>query len=317
MRGAEQAKWLDLLEEEHGNLRAAFDYFLEFDIEKCLKLTGSIHRLWSVHGHYSEGRNRIESILDKSQNASKSARTKALIPAADLAWSQGDLESAAKFYGECLTLSREIGDQRKIAQSCNGLAITKLNQYEFDIRHLLEESLKIGREFGDKPIVGVALMGLGELSRLEGKNSDARIFYEEIVDEARKGGDAFNLLYALFNLGSVSCMEGKAEKARVRFTESINIAKDLGSIRAVADCLDGFGFAETVLENFEKAAKLFGAAEALRESVGFEIQAVDKIFRDHFIGIAKNSIGEFSFSEFENAGRKFSMEEAVKLALEN
>lgn len=315
LRAAEQAKWLDLLEEEHGNLRAAFDYFLECDVEKCLNLTGAIHRLWSVHGHYTEGRNRIENVLGKSRNASKTARTKALIPAADLAWSQGDFDAAAKFYRECLELSREIGDKRKIAQSCNGLAITKLNQNEFDIRHLLEESLQIGREFADKPIIGVALMGLGELSRLEGKNQDARIFYEEIVDEAGKDGDAFNLLYALFNLGSVSCMDGDAEKAFNQLTESLKIAKELGSVRAVADCLDGFGFAETVSKNYEKAAKLFGAAEALRESVGFEIQNVDQIFRDHFIEIAKNSIGESLFTEFQNQGGKISMDEAVDMTL--
>lgn len=313
LRGADQAQWLDLLEEEHGNLRAAFDYFLDNDVENCLKLTGAIHRLWSVHGHYTEGRNRIENVLGKSLNASKQARTKTLIPAADLAWSQGDFDAAARFYQECLDLSREIGDERKIAQSCNGLAITKLNQNEFDIRHLLEESLQIGRKFADKPIVGVALMGLGELSRLERKNAEARVFYEEIVDESRKGGDAFNLLYALFNLGSVSCMDGDAEKAFSQFTESLKIARDLGSIRAVADCLDGFGFAETVSKNFEKSARLFGAAEALRESVGFEIQTVDQIFRDHFIKIAKDSIGENLFTEHQNQGRKISMEEAIKI----
>lgn len=315
LRGAEQAKWLDLLEQELGNLRAAFEYFLEFDIEKCLNLTGATHRLWSVHGHYTEGRNRIESVLEKSRNASKAARTKALIPAADLAWSQGDLSSAAKFYEECLNLSREISDRRKIAQSCNGLAITRLNQNEFDIRPLLEESLNIGRELGDKPIVGVALMGLGELSRLEGKNAEAKIFYEEIVTEARKGGDAFNLLYALFNLGSVSCMDGDAETAREQFSESISLAKDLGSIRAVADCLDGFGYVSVVSEDFKMAAKLFGAAEALRESVGFEIQTADKIYRDHFIEIAKNSIGEISFIEFENKGKNLSMDEAITMIL--
>lgn len=317
LRDAEQAKWLDLLEEEHGNLRAAFDYLFDFDVENCLNLSGAIHRLWSVHGHYTEGRSRVESVLDKGRNASKSARTKALIPAADLAWSQGDFEAAAKFYQESLNLSREIGDRRMIAQSCNGLAIIKLNQKEFDIRPLLEESLQIGRELADKSIVGVALIGLGELSRLEGKNAEAKIFYEEIVVEAKLGGDAFNLLYAFFNLGSVSCMDGDAEKAEIQFTQSIKIAKDLGSIRAVADCLDGFGFAATVSKNFEKSAKLFGAAEALRESVGFEIQSVDKIFRDHFIEITKNSIGDISFSEAENSGRKLSMEEAVKLVLED
>lgn len=315
IRGAEQAGWLDLLEEEHGNLRAAFDYFFDFDVENCLKLSGAIHRLWSVHGHYTEGRNRVESVLDKSPNASKSARTKALIPAADLAWAQGDFEDSVKFYLESLKLSREIGDRRMIAQSCNGLAITKLNQNEFDIRPLLEESLQIGRELADKPIVGVALLGLGELSRLEGNNAEARVYYEEIVDETRADGETFNLLYALFNLGSVSCMAGDAEKAEIQFIESIKIAKTLGSIRAVADCLDGFGYAATVSGNFEKSAKLFGAAEALRESVGFEIQNVDKIFRDHFIEITKNSIGENLFVEYRNQGRKISMEEALDIVL--
>ena len=259
----------------------------------------------------------FEKCLEKGKNASKTARTKALIPAADLAWSQGDLDAARVYYEECLNLSREIGDQRKIAQACNGLGITRLNQNDFDIRSLLEESLQIGRELADEPIVGVALMGLGELSRLEGKNAEARVFYEEIVTEARKGGDTFNLLYALFNLGSVSCMDGDAETAWKQFAESISLAKDLGSIRAVADCLDGFGYVAAISGNAEKAAKLFGAADALRESVGFEIQTADRIFRDHFIEKAKNSIGESSFIEFENQGRNISMDNAVNLALEN
>ena len=133
-----QAKWLDILEEEHGNLRRAFDYFLESDIEKCLNLSGAIHRLWSVHGHYTEGRKRLKNVLEKGKTASKTARTKALIPAADLAWSQGDLDAACFYYEECLKLSREIGDKRKIAQACNGLGITRLNQNDFDIRPLLE-----------------------------------------------------------------------------------------------------------------------------------------------------------------------------------
>ncbi len=314
LRGAEQAKWLDVLEEEHGNLRVAFEYFLETDTEKALRLSGAIHRLWSVHGHYSEGRNRLKDVLEKGRNASKSARTKALIPAADLAWSQGDLNAAAVYYEECLNLSREIGDKKKIAQSCNGLGITRLNQNDFDIRPLLEESLEIGRELDDKAIVGVALMGLGEIARLEGDYAQAHSYYEETLNEARKGGDAFNLLYALFNLGSVSCMKGDAETAREQFTESLSLAKDLGSIRAVADCLDGFASLSAMNENFEKAAKLFGAADALRESVGFEIQTADRIFRDHFIEKTKNVIGENSFLEFENQGRKISINDAVILS---
>ncbi len=317
LRGAEQGKWLDILEEEHGNLRLALEYFLENDTEKALRLSGAIHRLWSVHGHYTEGRNRLKEVLGKEQNASKSARTKALIPAADLAWSQGDLEAARFYYEECLNLSREIGDKKKIAQSCNGLGITRLNQNDLDIRPLLEESLLIGRELDDKAIVGVALMGLGEISRLEGNYAEAHSYYEETLNEARKGGDAFNLLYALFNLGSVSCMEGNAETAREQFTESLSIAKDLGSIRAVADCLDGFASLSALNEIFEKAAKLFGAAEAFRKSVGFEIQTADRIFRDHFIKKTKESIGEDSFIEFENQGRNISIDDAVILALES
>ncbi len=316
LRGAEQGKWLDILEDEHGNLRRAFEYFLQSDIEKCLQLCGALHRLWSVHGHYSEGRRRLKIALEKGRDASLDARTKALIPAADLAWSQGDLNAASLYYEECLNISRDTGDQRKIAQSCNGLGITRLNQNDFDVRSLLEESLQIGRRLDDKAIVGVALMGLGEIARLEGDYDEAHSYYKETLSEARKGGDAFNLLYALFNLGSVSCMKNDAETAHTQFTESISIAKDLGSLRAVADCLDGFASLSAMSEKFEKAAILFGAAESLRESVGFEIQNADRIFRDHFVEIVKNSISKNSFSEFEKQGRKISMDEAVNLALD-
>jgi predicted ATPase/pimeloyl-ACP methyl ester carboxylesterase len=315
LRGAEQAKWLDRLEEEHGNMRAALEYFLENDIEKALRLSGALHRLWSVHGHYTEGRNWLQTVLEKGRDASKAARAKALIPAADLAWSQGDLDAAARFYEECLRLSREIGDEKKIAQSCNGLGITRLNKNDFDIRPLLEESLTIGRRLGDKAIVGVALMGLGEVARLEGNYREAHAFYQETLTEARKGGDSFNLLYALFNLGSVSCMEGDAATAREQFAESISIAADLGSRRAVADCLDGFAALSAMNGDFEKAARLFGAAEALRESVGFEIQTADRIFRDHFIEKTKNSIGEKTFSELKAQGKTIPFEDAVDLAL--
>ena len=271
LRGAHQAKWLDILEEEHGNLRAALEFYTANDIEKALRLAGAMHRLWQVHGHYTEGRNFLKIVLEKGADASLQARAKALIPAADLAWAQGDLASACRHYEECLQLSREIGDKRRIAQSCNGLGITQINLDNLEVRPLLEESLKIGRELADKAIIGVALMGLGELARLRGEYAEARSFYEEVIGEARSGGDSFNLLYGLFNLGSVACLDGDCEMARPLFSESLKIARDLGSTRAVADCLDGFASVSTFEENWEKAARLFGAADALRQSVGYEI----------------------------------------------
>ena len=106
--GAEQAAWLDRLEMEHDNLRAALMWSMESgEMEAALRLVGAAWRFWSVRGHFKEGNRWLEAVLKRSKNASKAFRAKALNAAGYLATSRGDYATARSFLEESL---RYIGN---------------------------------------------------------------------------------------------------------------------------------------------------------------------------------------------------------------
>src|SRR5207248_11529845 len=127
--GAQQAMWLERLEQEHDNLRAALAWLLEQAEgmedeqsardarEMALRLGGALRRFWMIHGHYSEGRNFLERALAGSEGVVTSVRVKALNAAATLVNIQGDTARAGVLAQESLVLSRELGDTPGIAFS--------------------------------------------------------------------------------------------------------------------------------------------------------------------------------------------------------
>src|SRR6266567_1116039 len=110
LSGPRQAVWLERLEVEHDNLRAVVRWSLEpaEDVaqrrEALLRLGGALVEFWHVHGHYSEGRNVLESALAGSEGVAAPVRVKALGAAAMLVTMQGDVEQATILVEESLTL---------------------------------------------------------------------------------------------------------------------------------------------------------------------------------------------------------------------
>ena len=121
LTGPEGAKWLDRLEREHDNLRAA----LEWDNrEVALRIAGALFRFWYVRGYYSEGCKWLADMLASSvAQAHTPARAEALYAAGVLAYCQGDYAAALSLSEECLTLFRELGDKQGSANSLNNLGI--------------------------------------------------------------------------------------------------------------------------------------------------------------------------------------------------
>ena len=113
--GAEHTLWLQRLEREHDNLRAALRWSLEqgdtgHNMELALRLGGALTLFWIYHGHFSEGRTFLEQALTGSQGVRISVQAKALMAAARLAINQSDIDRAETFLEECLVLSRKLGD---------------------------------------------------------------------------------------------------------------------------------------------------------------------------------------------------------------
>lgn len=179
----EQVSWLDRLETEHGNLRAALGWFLDRgESEAALRLGVALWRFWYVRCYLSEGRKWLEEALAMDGGATD-LRARALDGAGHLAWCQGDFERAAALREESLALSRKLGDKAGIAASLNGLAWVARMRGDYAVsRSMLEEALAIHRELDARRGLAESLFLLGATDTFEGKNQEAaRSLLEEAL----------------------------------------------------------------------------------------------------------------------------------------
>ena len=200
--GPLQTVWLERLEREHENLRAALNWSLEqardeeakTDHEIALRLAGALKYMWHIHGHYREGRTFLERVLVESQEAVGSARVKVLTGASVMAGKQGDLDRAEALIEESLALCRALGDAPGLAHSLQSLGwLAALRGNLAKARSLLEEGLTLCKEVGDKSGLASALAYMARLAGIQGEYTRARTLFEEALALYRELEDKFNL----------------------------------------------------------------------------------------------------------------------------
>ena len=121
LRGPGELEWLDRLEAEHQNIRAALDWYTRHEPRDALRLAAAMSRFWGVRGHFTEGRQRLAALLGVAAGPTPT-RVRALNGAASLAIDQGDYGAARDLLGESIRLSQELGDRRGEALGLTYLA---------------------------------------------------------------------------------------------------------------------------------------------------------------------------------------------------
>jgi predicted ATPase/class 3 adenylate cyclase len=173
--------WLDRLEQEHDNLRAALYWLLEADLmEKALRLCSALERFWVVRGYRHEGLAFLDRALGISSGASPSVRAKALLAAARLTFMQSDYARGSVLAEESLALFRGLGDKRGIALALNRLGIAAWRHADYpSARALMEEDLALYRELENPDRIAWSLFGLGLLHIKLGDYGRAEALLEE------------------------------------------------------------------------------------------------------------------------------------------
>lgn len=247
LTGRNQAPWLDRLEAEHDNLRAALGWSLEQpDGERALRLAGALWRLWYSRGYLSEGRRWLEAALDRDGTGGAPApppvRAKALYGAGMLAWDQGSYARAVELIEESLALRRRTGDSWGIAQSLNalGLVMTFRGEYEAATR-LYEESLALKRELGDTWGTAMSLGNLGLTALFQGDLRRATELLEESLALKRQLGLIHSVAESLNNLGLAALYGGDHEQARRWHEESLELKRDQGNSQGIAASVHNLG----------------------------------------------------------------------------
>jgi predicted ATPase/class 3 adenylate cyclase len=278
--GTEDAEWLDRLEQENNNMRAALSWAIARDyVDLALRLGGALRWFWYMEGYYGEGRNWLEATLVKDESASGQARAMALEGVGWLALQQGDVDRAEAAAEEGLKLSAEAGLGEAVVadfQNIMGDAARHRGDYE-RAADLIEASLALHRKAMN--IVGVA-WSLGDLANVlgdQGNYERAKELYEEGLGLSRALGGARPLGEYLISLGYEYLLEGDHERATTLNEEATELYQKRGRRGGLQYAFDNLGWAALARGDHKRAKTLHEENLVLCRELGDKLIASESM----------------------------------------
>jgi tetratricopeptide (TPR) repeat protein len=230
----------------------------------------------------------------------------------------GDYPAARSHYEESLAICREMGEKVALARPLLGLGRLAWRQGDYKAaRRFYEESLALRRELRD-PFIYHVLFALGLVARREGDDRQAVALLEECLTIARERGVRDYIPKSLYHLAEVARCRGEDTLARARYAESLAIARELEADPDVAACLEGLARVAIAQKQWERAARLFGVAQARRDAIpssrGGFLLALDQSDSDRDLAAVRTALGEEAFAAAWAEGRAMSLQEAIVYA---
>ncbi|HEY3111189.1 MAG TPA: tetratricopeptide repeat protein [Chloroflexota bacterium] len=269
LTGPEQVTWLDRLEREHDNLRAALQWCAESGtLELSLRLGGALWRFWSTRGYIGEGLRWLDAALAPAA-PSTPVLARALNGAANLAREQGDYERAGRLHEQGLAIAREQGDGRGTAEALNNLGLIALYQGQHGAaQQHCEEGLALFRQIDDQGGVAAALNNLGNLARERGDSDRASALHRESLTLRRGLGDRRGIALSLNNLANVVLNQGDYWRAAALHEESLVLRRELGDRAGVATSLNNLANVARARGDYRAARAYYEESLALRRELG-------------------------------------------------
>ncbi len=271
LTSAGKRRWLERLQQEHENLRAALAWLVQHnEQEAALRLGGSLWRFWWMRGHLSEGRAQLARALAGSEEiVATSVRAKALCAAGALAGVQGDVEQAEALCEESLALFKALGDRRGSATSLSMLGYIALQRSDYTAASsLLGEALTLCREVDDKDGTAWVLINLALVFLFQGEYEQARTLAEEAAVLSRESGDSWSIANSLWIQAQVLSFQGDLARAHKLLEESLALSRQESYRGGIASSLFVSGQVAMQQGDIETARALLEESLALFKALG-------------------------------------------------
>jgi tetratricopeptide (TPR) repeat protein len=270
LRSGDQQAWLDRLDQEHDNLRAALGWTVECgDAEAAQRLCGALALFWRIRGHYDEGRRWCAQALESDVATPPAVRANALHGYGMLAHWQGDYGAAESLYEASLALWREIGDDAGLALTLNSLGILAddVGDYERALAWQTE-SLQWWERAGEPWGIAHALCDIGNIAKIQGREAEALPLYRRSLDIFEQLHDEHGIALVLDNMGEVAMRQRAYAQAATLFEDALRIQRTLNQPQFVSRHLHKLGMATLALGDIERAEALQEESLQLRRALG-------------------------------------------------
>jgi predicted ATPase/class 3 adenylate cyclase len=305
-----QQIWFERIEDDLPNFRTALAWSVDNRPSHGIRIAAALRALWFARGHLIEGRRWLSTVLDRYKEQDR-LRIRALNAASLLASVQGDWPDSERFAEESRRLSKQLGDPSLASDALLTLGRARIASGDPDgAIDLFDEAEVAAAASGDLRLLGMAQFNAGylELTRTDYEQAQLRL------EAARETLTAANHFHGIARsraaLGSVALREQRTTDAEHHLRQSIELATRVGDLGILAWALELLG-ANRAATDSETAARLLGAAEGLRKSLGSELEGIELALHER----ALETLAPADLAASWAAGRELTPEDAAALAL--
>ena len=324
--GVNEPRALLQLEREMSNFRLALEWCLSRTqaLEIGTRLSAALWWFWARAGYVTEGKAWLMRVIDQCELADPPAN-EILFPLAKIYTGMGrlnlfqcDYASARSWTEKSLALHHQVGDKWYLSYALQSLAgvLSDLEEYSC-AQEIASQSLSLARETGDPWLEGLPHMLFGEVARNRGDYDEAKTQYSTSLALMQQAGDERNVAFMLHDLGQVAQRGGDYARAKELHIEGLKIHLKSRPSRGLAFGLEMLAGVAGGYGNPLKAARLLGAADALRQAAGCPVEGTELQFYSGIISQVRLALDEGSFASAWADGVGMTLEQAVAYALED
>jgi predicted ATPase/DNA-binding SARP family transcriptional activator/Tfp pilus assembly protein PilF len=310
LAGEDMTVWLDRIQPELDNIRAALAWSLEHEPELTLRQASSLRLFWEVRGLFREGLQWIEDALPYAADMTPDIRFRAFAGSGAIATRLGDLDLAQERKEAALALGREVGDELWIARELSDLGTIAAMREEYDAAsEMFEESAALFRKLDIPSRLGTVLSNLGHIASQRGDYDLAIEYTEEAL--SLESAHKQNFAISSYNLGSHNLQAGHLEQARDWLERTVALTLELGFKEVMAYALAAFARLCLLEGDPARAAYLAGISDRQMADAGLLLQPSEQALFDEAKAALEQQLGD-EFGEIHDAAMAAPLEESLR-----
>jgi tetratricopeptide (TPR) repeat protein len=314
-RGPDAKAALDRLESEYDDLLEALQWFVDHErTNEALGLANALYRFWITKQRFEEGALWFDRVLSAPGGENR-LRGQACINAGFMPFWMGRDDRAAELFTAGLEIGRRLDDGPLISQALGGLARVALRTDVPEGRRLAREALDVSDAADDEAGRSNALHLLGVGAQIAGDLTEARVWMTQRLALVRSQDNQFLIASEAGNLSMVERQLGNLEAAERLARESLEISEAIGDRFMTPFSFSGLAAIAVDRGEFERAATLVGAAEALMEAQQVAWPPDERPHYERLLAVLPESMGSPEYDRARARGHSMATSEAVALAL--
>jgi non-specific serine/threonine protein kinase len=315
---AEQGVWLDRLELEMDNIRAAIDWALaSAQVTPALRLVAGLRRFWLIRNHDYEGFERMTAILGRLDALQPtSARLKALNAYFFMLWPHGRLIEAQALIDEALRLGTTLNDDWNTAFSLLWAGVSATEQADYSrAQSYLEQSIERWRKIGAKSYEAITLNFLGELGMFQNDFVKAESLFRSAAPQLREAKDHVFLAWTYRRLGQLGLKKQDLKQAEDFVRESLVHNWQIHDLRGTGASLAALAAVNIAQRKTARAVTLLAVVEAIIESTQIPPLLFDQQEYERNVSHMRSQLNSHAFGKAWSQGKRMVLEQAVDFAL--